>query len=251
MHTYVAGPPDWSPTPIPSGPLPPGAVLLVELAGDVVAVRAGIAAHHGSPWCPVCVVVPDAPVNVGILQAMAEFPAQALFVERSPGNARPSGSAIVAALRSAPLPRPEEIAEYIVSRTGRREVADILPACLWTGPDERGDSGAPSRSTVSRRLSTFGPLTARDWRAVSRLIHALHCPPHREATIDEIAWAADLDPHTLRQSSTRYLGLAAVDAAELPGWTWKLETVLRQFGYVTIDPSNGRSRRRSDEYQLV
>ena len=230
MYVRACVPPDWCPSPIPPDPLPLTSVLVIDLAGGVPAIQAAVDVHETNPWCPVCVVVPAAPLEVAILGAMRSL-SRALLVERQARDPWLSGSAIVSALRAAPEPGSDRMAEYIVGRTNGGDLAYVLSACLAPAWQSGQKSHAPSRSTLSRWLSAFGSLSARDWRAVARLIRALHRPPHPDASVEQIAWAHQLDPRTLRESSVRYLGMTARDAAERPGWEWKLETVLRRFGY--------------------
>lgn len=247
MRLYAAVPPDWAPIPIPHQPLPLGAVLVADLASGIPAVRSGIAARLSMPWCPLCLVVPATPVGTPVLQAMRHLPTQALLLDRSDRGREPTGDEIIETLRAAPPPGADDLTGYLSLRSGRHELAETLRNCFSVEEVSTG----PSRSTVGRRLSDFGPLTARDWRAVARLILALHRPPHAGATVEQIAWAAGFDPRTLRESVTRYLGMQARDAADVPGWEWKLEIVLRRFGYVVSEAIREPRPRRSDEFQLV
>jgi hypothetical protein len=183
---------------------------------------------------------------------MRGFPALALFIERPTGGSSQSGMTIVSALQAATLPSREHMAGYVVRRTGRVDLGDILPACFGGNPERRGDDDAPSRSTLNRRLSSFGPLTARDWRAVVSLVRTLHRPPCPGATIEQIAWAGGLDPRTLREHASHYLGVSARQAAEVPGWEWKVEAVLRRWDYVRETPATPAwMRRSSGEHQLA
>lgn len=60
--------------------------------------------------------------------------------------------------------------------------------------------------------------------------------------MEQQAWSTGADPRTLRGWSTELLGVDARAVLETPGWEWKLEAMLRRFGYVTWP---GASRRAS------
>jgi hypothetical protein len=242
MHLYTASPPAWSPIPALDGPLPLGSLLLVDLVGGIGAIRAAIDAEAGSPWCPLYIVLSDKPVSAAILQALVDLPARARFLEAEPRNPLISRTTILAALRSVPPPAPDEIAAYIVRRTRRHDIAGILSECLARCPTPSKARQNHSRSTLSRRLSSFGPLKARDWRALVGIIRALHHPTQPDATIDQIAWACGLDPRTLRDRSNYYLGMHIGEVLEAPSWEWKVEVALRRFGYVSAGPFVERLR---------
>lgn len=247
---YAIQPPSWQRASLASGSLALGAVLVFDLEDGLSAVAPTVTAQNRAPWCPLAVVVSSGPVTPAIHAAVRGLGPGAFFVGRGTSGAPPGPEDILGALRAYPPPRSGALARYVARRTGRDDLTDLLRVAL-SNQQPIVEHRTPSRSTFSRRLSEFGELTQRDWRTAARLIQVLHRLPHPGATVEQAAWAGGLDPRTLRDSCSRLLDMSVPRAIELPGWEWKLEAVLRRFGYVSSEPSETRRRRPSDEFQLV
>src|SRR5690606_30837289 len=97
-----------------------------------------------------------------------------------------------------------------------------------------------SRSALNRRLAAFGPLRCRGWHAFIRLLRVSESPDAEP--VERQAWSMGTDPRTLRSWRAELLGVDARVTRETPGWEWKLEAMLRRFGYLSWP---GASRRAS------
>lgn len=214
-----------------------GSLLVVRLEDGPRAISLAMEARRRSPWCPIILVASEVRASAALLEAVVRLPASTMTVDSgalAPGHTR---KAIEQVFRRLPPPDESAMCRYLVTRTARPDVAEALKTSLASP-----ELGVLSRSTLSRVLSSYGPLTSRDWRAVGQVIQALH--HGRGVSIDRLAWDSTLSPRTLRERSMHYLGVSVGEAAEMPGWEWKLEAVLRRFGYVaeaSADPEPHRS----------
>jgi len=177
------------------------------------------------PWCACCVVLTDPRVEPELMAALHHGRRQVARLVLRQGAA-PDANAVRAAVRQRQLPNHITLSAYVARRSNASpEVRSALDYCLNT--EANGD--ALSRSALSRRLHGFGPLTARDWRAIARVIAVLH---HAKGSVEATGWLAGMDPRSLRGQCARYFDASASQALEIPGWEWKLEAALRKAGYV-------------------
>jgi hypothetical protein len=208
------------------------------------------AALTEAPWCAV-VLLAEQPLSVTeAAMLLPILPRTALILH---GGLDLDPTRILAALRLRQVPAAAEVCDYLRLRRLPRAliaaVEDALAAREGEGEDEDEDedgkiAAAPHRSTINRRLAEFGPLRARSWRALLRLLQ-FEAPVSLSG--EQAAWDAGLDPRTLRARAEEFVGIGPLPALDTPGWEWKLEAALRRHGYVAW-PS--RTRRSSSAMRM-
>jgi len=235
----------WPPRGVAGAPL--GTILIAHL--DLQSLRDfpdQLADKHFLPWCPTCLLLADGLIPFRWLDALAGSRRQFGTVRRPRGeSALPSG--IRAAIRERTPPSPDTLVRYIRRRTGQSGPLSALLAC-FEPPDL---APALADSTLARHLRDFGPYTARDWRALHRLIVATGRTP---SPMERLAHVLGLDPRTLRASAHHFLGELAPAAARWPGWEWKLEAALRGGGYAlrpALRATPPSPRRQSGPFQVT
>jgi hypothetical protein len=252
----LIGPPDWRARQV-DGELPePGAILILKLAGgaDEAERLAGISATW--PWCPIAVVVPPSVGAISFARALLP-PGSPFILVKEPAVPEGLVAAVTQSVRCRPTPPPGLVADYVSRRIGRAEGGNAVLGCLSGPADETIHGQMPSRSALWRHLKRFGCWTARDWRALYRLVELL---ARSAPNTDQRAWVHGVDPRTARAWCRRLLGVPLSQAATIPGWEWMAETALRRGGYVPPapppvsspaparqEPTLGRSRWWQDE----
>ncbi|MBK9066859.1 MAG: hypothetical protein IPL76_08225 [Gemmatimonadetes bacterium] len=224
---------------------PLGRILVARLDG-LVDLPSPLADKLFHPWCPTCLLLADERIPLRWLDALAGSRRQ-FGTLRLTRDQPATPSAIQCAIRDRTPPTPDTLVRYIRRRTGRSEPVAALLTCF-----ERSDlAPALSDSTVARHLRDFGKYSARDWRALHRLILATS----RVATaLERLAHLLGLDPRTLRADTHRLLGDLSSHATAWPGWEWKLEAALRRGGYPlrsTPRATPPTARHRSAPHQLA
>lgn len=224
---------------------PLGTILVARLDGleNLPALLADKLFH---PWCPTCLILVEERVPLRWMETLAASRRQFGTVHQPPGIVG-NADAIRQAIRGRTPPAPDTLVRYIRRRTERGDAVPALLACF----EPPGLAPALSESTLARHLRDFGEYTARDWRSLNRLLLATGRAP---TALERVAHALGLDPRTLRADARRFLGEYASQAAEWPGWEWKLEAALRRGGYPlrsTPRTTPPTARHRSAPHQLA
>jgi len=210
-----------------------GTILLVDLAEGIPALAEAVLRLREAPWCPLVTSLTDRRVPAGSLSAFEPVPG--VFAPLYPGDYSwlPQAERARIAVARRPPPESTTIAQWVEQRLARPGAASTLAACFGEG----GDALRPPR-TLTRRVQALGPLEVRDWRGLARLAQILTSTagPDR-ASLETAAFAADVDPRTLR----RWLRLATElpwgQVEAWPGWEWVVEMTLRRYGYVERAPA--------------
>jgi len=216
---------------------PLGAVLYVTAPNTLAALANLVVATHRWPWIVPCVGLPPAEEQLEpLLDLVFELrPRLAVFKQR---EYQPSNivDKLVAAVHQRPGPRASDLAAYISLRLGIGELREPLTEQFLRALD----SGLPSRrslATYSRLFSRHGNYTARDWRAIARLAHALNRASSCLHLGDPTDLRARLPMRTARWSARKYLALPWRVVKRLLGWEWVLESALRSACYLEVQGS--------------
>ncbi|MDX2121683.1 MAG: hypothetical protein SF070_11590 [Gemmatimonadota bacterium] len=224
-----------------------GTILVARL--DLPHLRelpAQLADPHFLPWCPACLILRDARLPLDWVNGLLAGQRQVGVLTADPG-ALPAPEQVRHAIRRRTPSTPETIVRYVRRRTGHSEVSPALLACF--APE--GPEPSLPRSSRDRLLREFGPYTARDWRALHRLLIGTERAP---TALERLAHSLGLDPRTLRTDAHSFLGELSAHATEWPGWERKLEAALRVGGYPQTAPQRPRPAappRPSAPHQLV
>jgi len=220
-----------------------GTILVSDLAGDVVAVVEAADRHAAEPWCPIVLITRSPTLSHTITAIIDQFHLAPAMLSL-PGEVNLlSPEPILLAVGNRPHPTPEELARYVVVRTERPDLYDTLVECFARGIDTEESRDGVSRSTLSRRLSRFGPLKARDWGAMVRTLNVLLS----EGRLGTLSKTHAIDPRTVQAHIHHYTDLTFAKARERPGWEWVVEAALRKARYVAggAEPSVDSDVRRS------
>lgn len=220
-------------SPWPGTPHPPlGAALIVPLSLLEALQEELASAVHRWPWCPVVLVADRPTLGRELLNlVLLTLPRNPAIFPATTARAHPP-ELLRAAIRTRSPVTSEEIVDFLARRGLDRGLQGAVALALGEAdavPPDESRPGSPNDGRGSHRLSQ---LDASEWRAVAMLLRAIERPV---AALDTMAWEAGVDPRSFEERARRFLGLAPVDAARIPGWEWKLEAVLRRFGYV-FDP---------------
>ena len=216
-------------------PHPPlGAALVVPLSLVEPLQEELAAAVNRWPWCPVVLVADRPTLGRELLNlVLLTLPRNPAIFPATTARAHPP-ELLRAAIRSRSPVTPDEVVDFLARRGLSRSLQGAVAIALG---EERDDLCVESRpesaaqGTGHRRLGQLGPS---DWRSVVTLLRATE---RVVASLETMAWESGMNPRTFEDRARRYLGLAPADAARIPGWEWKLEAVLRRFGYV-FDPGS-------------
>lgn len=225
-------------TPHSSNRLPSlGDALVVHLnraagAPDIVREALDVA-----PWCAVLLLVKGALTTAELATTWHVLPRNAPLLS---GGFETPVVDMIECIRRRPAPRPQDLVRYLEKRNLSRsfrlavedayQLDDVIASEVGTGP-EAPHSPRRARSTLNRHLMSFGPFRCREWHAFLRFLWASEVPG--ESPLAQRAWAIGYAPRTLRSWGSYFLGLEAPNAMKTPGWEWKLEAVLRRFGYLS------------------
>ncbi len=207
----------------------PLATVALASAGTVLQSLCGldqlVRRYH---WIIPTITVSDDADAVAYIAQLIPLLKDRLVVVQVPSRIHQTCEGVVLrAVRRRMPPSPQSMASYAARRVGSRELGDILREQFAVAV--QGDSKCVSRSvaTCSRVFSRFGPLTARDWRAVARLAQTLGGYGGMLSQCN-----SSISSKTAVRHTHRYLGLSWTMAKERLGWEWVLERVLKREGYV-------------------
>ena len=226
---------------IPPGPFRPavGGVLLADLSEGIPALARALEAHARAPWCPMVLLLPDRRLSAAVLAAFEPIPGT--WAPLYPGDYShlPLPDRMLAAVRRRPVPAATARAQWLERRLRRPGVAGLLAPCL----DDEPELARPPR-TLTRRLHALGRYEVRDWRGLGALTRIL-AGGRLERSLEAQAWAAGVDPRTLRRWLRLATDLPWEEVRRRAGWEWVLESALRRGGYVEWAPV----RRVSGEFE--
>lgn len=212
------------------------------------------AAQSAFPWCPIILVADQITFRPDMLRLLLLDPPRHAAVTAARSIAELSPEQLRATLRTRLPVNVPDIVEYLWRRgLGRRLAATVESALSQRKGGERAkehtsESSHLDPSTLNRQLRKLGPLTAADWRVVLRILPALEALGDNA---ERVAWDNGMDPRTLRARTQQLLGVPVADALALPGWEWKLEAVLRRFGYAREPRRRTSSGKHSRSFATV
>lgn len=138
---------------------------------------------------------------------------------------------IVSAVALRPAATPRALAGWASTRLNARGLLEPLEEQFSYALGDRPSLSRDSAS-YSRLFTPVSQFTARDWRAVARLVRALHT-----AAREKVAPRAESSTSTIpgskrsvRRYVRRYLDMTWATAATLVGWEWILECALTHRG---------------------
>lgn len=207
---------------------------MADLAAGIPTLARAVQQHRSALWCPLVAALADRSVPASCLSAFEAVPGA--FAPLYPGD-YPCLALSARAARAVgrrPTPRPTTIALWVEQRLGLSGTASTLSACFGDGCDAL----RPPR-TLTRRVRALGPLEVRDWRGLARLVRILTSAPPDHDSLEVTAFAAGVDPRSLRRWLRLATEMSWPDVMSRVGWEWILELALRRCGYVTL----GESRR--------
>ena len=216
-----------------------GTIVLIDTRPGSVALDELLRMQDSAPWCAVCLLHDSTPEAQTILKVARRLLPSVVGIQNdeAPITADEAKSAVTR--RGAPGLL--EIATYVSGRLRVPILRDLLMDCLGT-VGQAGAGRGKSRRTLDRHLRVLGTLSASDWRALAQTARALTWFPH-PTSIEQLAWAFELDPRTFRGRCRTFLGLSPRHALELVGWEWMLEAAIRRFGFLgSTDVSRSPSR---------
>lgn len=207
-----------------------GDALAVQAAPASRAPEVASAALAAAPWCAV-VLLAEQPLSS--TEAGALLPVLPDTTTILQGGLDVDPAQILAALRLRKPPTAADMGDYLRLRGLSRDLVAAVEDALAPQP------ASAHRSILNRRLGEFGPLRARSWRA---LLRVLQFTTHVTGSVEQAAGEDGCDSRTFRARSQDLVGLSPRRTLETPGWEWKLEAALRRHGYIPWPTS---TRRRS------
>jgi hypothetical protein len=184
------------------------------LAGPAVGAPSTVAeAVAAAPWCAVVLLSRPLPIPPEARVLLSVLPETAPILS---GDLTTPPAQIAAAIRQRPVPAATSLLAYLRRRRLAGELVVAVEEALAGGP------ASTQGSRLNRRLSRFGPLRARSWRALLQILQFTSQPTEE----------AGVDSRTFRARSQDLVGLSPRWVLDTPGWEWKLEAALRRHGYV-------------------
>ncbi|HRP07248.1 MAG TPA: hypothetical protein PLL69_02055 [Gemmatimonadales bacterium] len=202
--------------PISGGaPLPLGSVLVVQAAGWEATIHfPGLAAaHRASPWAPLVIVGPSAPLIDLLPLILGSL--KALHVEPA-NDGGELASSIWQTVRRRPPPGQQEIAWHCGLQLGQSP-ADLIAAAL---------GGAAYRS-LRRRLREMHFAPPVTWQRRFKVLHALSLAWGRQWTETSAAAEVGIASETLSRACRRCFGLTWPGLIRIGTWEGALEQALR------------------------
>ena len=218
-----------------------GAILVADITGEdgVVAAVEAAARVAAEPWCPAVLLSRSADLSHTVAAVIDQF-AIAPAILRLPGEANLlAPDAILTAVKARENPTPNQLAGYVVTRTGRPEVRLTLEECFRRGMSDGSWSENYHRSTLSRRLSEFGPFKPRDWTGLARALSLLLA----SGSLHRLSKRYAIDSRTVQTHIHRFTGQDFGQARKRPGWEWVIEAGLRRAGYLESGLQQDATRR--------
>lgn len=144
----------------------------------------------------------------------------------------PSG--LLSAVRHRPTPDAGALARYASDRLDEPRLLEPLARQFLEVLEGTPASTYCSVATYSRTFASYGPYTARHWRAVAQLVSEVGAA-RAGVSNDTIPTPhkVKLRHHQKIHYARRFLGVSWSMASHLAGWEWVLESALRKGGYVT------------------
>lgn len=212
------------------GSAPLGAILVAGLDGGLSALSAALLVHRRTPWCPICLI--DAhKMDPSVIATFAPFDNAIAVAQVSVGETLQDPARIVAAVRRRPRPAARTLSQYVVTRIKARPAMTALTDAF--DPSAKETHLVPQR-TLSRRISSLGPLSVRNWFGIGKVITLLADPMAQRCTsLERLANENEIDLRTLRHWLRLCTSLHFGETVQLAGWEWLLESALRQWGYVS------------------
>ena len=133
----------------------------------------------------------------------------------------------VAAARARALPTAQILARWIARRLHNHALASVVHHQFMQALGGVPASRYGSVATYSRRFASYGPFTARDWRALASLCEYAALDKRSRCCLSR-----GLAPRTVSQYARRYLALSCRAITTRIGWEWVLEQALRVARYV-------------------
>jgi hypothetical protein len=189
------------------------------------------AAARQWPWISLCMVLcPNEGVSTGSMGLAGRLSeGLALCIVRDSGALRPVH--IIQAIAFRDPPNPSALAIWAAARLNAKEALGALEEQFTHAVDERPTS-ARSAATYSRLFRRHASLTARDWRALARLVHALHAALQRRLSRQSRSYltVSAVSHRTVARYASTYLGMRWAAATQLIGWEWVMECALKRRG---------------------
>lgn len=218
---------------------PLGTIVHASGPSALAALGSVVLALRSCPWLvPVVTLPPDERQLEPLVELVVELRGRVAVVQPAATARVGTPAALIGAATRRPLPRPEVLSSYVTARLSAPDLQEPLTEQFCQAFES---STVPCRSvaTYSRLFARHGPYTARDWRALARLVHD-HCVRQSGAWRKADGWlqrrAADTTPVTLNRTAEHYarhlLGMSLRAAGERVGWEWVLEYAIRRAGYV-------------------
>jgi hypothetical protein len=202
----------------------PGAILL-DRADNPLAGLGRLTLHiQRRPWLVPCLAVPpgEGPLDP-LLHLVSELRNRLAVVHLQESSSPIPASAVLTAVRNRPAPDADVLAGWVGYRLKSRELGTALSAQFREALGGPSASTFGSAATFSRLFARYGPLTARDWRAVARLAVD-------RAWTDQ-ATAPRLPFRTLLAYLKKYVRPKS-RTIDRVGWEWVMESALRSGHYV-------------------
>lgn len=205
-----------------------GSILVVDLDEGIPALAEAVELRRRAPWCPLVARISDRRITTRELATFESVPGTSAPLYPGDFVGHSEVSRALASVARRPRPCFTTIALWLEYRLRRHGIAGTLVACFG----EESDVAQPPR-TLTRRVRELGPLEVRDWRGLARLAQLAVTPrPWTGGGLESVAYAAEIDPRTLRRWLRLATDLGWSEFSQRSGWEWVLESALRLAGYV-------------------
>lgn len=230
MRAQDLVPPYQSLRAVASGPPPLGTIRMVDATSPATIAADVRALTVSAPWVVPCVSLRGFTPDLLLEVLPPHLLRRVGIISVSPPGGRPSVFGVLQAVAARPAPRPEDIADYVVTRLRRTDARGALLSAMES-EEVRSRPGF-----VLRMLDGLGRLKPHEWKLVHWLAEkAASAGGERQDGLDESLafWSGVLlaqGPRAMR---------------EFMGWEWVVERALRAAGYVEEPdaPAGGGSRR--------
>ncbi len=216
-------------------PLPLGAIVFGTDQSVLSRVSHAAVALMRDPWVIPCLVLPPGEDDHGWLRELVPTLGIRLAVVEVPdASSSVSISALLEAVRSRPSPDAFDLASYVTERLEASELDELLASQFTEALGGKPACSSHSIATFSRQFRRCGQFTARDWRAIARLVPRLTAPGTAESEEPgEPNGLCLASGRTLYRHVRKYLGMSRERAGQYLGWEWILERALREGSYAT------------------
>jgi hypothetical protein len=210
-------------------PLPLGTIVLAHGPTESHAATLLAFACKKWPWVVPCLSwrEPDewSPVLVPTIRALLPHKKRIVFLRPHETLAGPKRLVTCVSQRRDP-PTPAVLAAYVGLRCQDVELAEPVRQQFEFALTHDPSRIPKSRAAYSRAFAHFGPLTARDWRAIAILAWEVNQAgrPGRHY----------VSAPTRERYAHHYLRDTWYNARRLAGWEWVIERALRVARYVLV-----------------